>query len=91
MSFLIFESIFSSRIYHKSLKSQVIYEQYFNYTLWPPLLAVLVKEMLAIKCSEYFVYWEKICQNRHQRTKVKIYICSDTLNGKSFQKIFVTL
>ena len=32
----------------------------------------------------------KICQNL-QRRKVKIYMCSDTLNGKNFQKICVTL
>ena len=30
MSFLIFESMFSSRIHHKNLESQIIYEHYFN-------------------------------------------------------------
>ena len=36
MSFLTYESMFNSRIHHKNFKSQVIYEQYFNYTFWPP-------------------------------------------------------
>ena len=44
-----------------------------------------------IKCSLYFVYEVKINQNLHQRRKVKIYMCSDTLNGKNFWKICVTL
>ena len=46
LSFLIFESIFNSRMQRKNLKSQIIYEHYFNYTFWPPLLAMLVNEKL---------------------------------------------
>ena len=78
MSFLIFESMFNSRVQNKNLKSQVICE----FTFWPPLLAVLVNEKLKkIKCCGYFVYREKICQNRHQMREIKLYMCSDTLNG----------
>ena len=44
MFFLIFESIFTSRIPHKNIESQIIYEHYFNYTFWSPLLAVIVNE-----------------------------------------------
>ena len=33
MSFLIFESIFDSRILHKNLKSQIIYEHYLYYAI----------------------------------------------------------
>ena len=35
-----------------------------------------------IKLSGYFGYEVKSCQNLHQRRRVKIYMCSDTLNGK---------
>ena len=43
-----------------------------------------------LKCSGYFNYDVKICQNLYQRRKVKIYMCSDTVNGKNFLKICVT-
>ena len=91
MSFLIFEIIFSSRIHYKNLKSKIIYEQYFNYIFRQPLFAVLVNENQSIKCSGYFVYEVKICQNLHQRMNVKIYMCSDTLKGKNLGKICATL
>lgn len=44
MSFLVFESMFNSRTQETNLKSQFIYEHYFNFTFWPPLLAVLVND-----------------------------------------------
>ena len=44
-----------------------------------------------IKCCGHFVYEVKVSQNLHQRRKVKIYICSDTVNGKNFLKSCVTL
>ena len=44
-----------------------------------------------IKCCRSFIYGEKICQHRHQRREDKLYMCSDTLNGKNFWKICVTL
>ena len=87
MSVLIFESMFCSRIHHKNLESYIIYEHYFNYICWPPLLAVLVSEKsksenaLDVSSMRY-----KICQNLHQRRKVKNYMCSDTLNGKNCGK-----
>ena len=89
MFFLIFESMFNSRIHHKNLKSQVIYELY---TFRPPLLAMLVnkksKEQNAAN-TLYFIYYEKTFIRR----KVKLYMCYiyDTLNGKKFWKICVTL
>ena len=42
-----------------------------------------------LNCSGYFVYEVKICQNLDQRKKVKIFMCSDTLNGKNFLKKYV--
>ena len=92
MYFLIFESIFNSRIQHKNIKSKDIYEHYFNYIFWSPLLAVLINQnKKKIKCCGNLIYEEKICQNLYQRRKVKLCMCSDTLNGKNFQKICVTL
>ena len=46
--------------------------------------------MKIIKCSGYFVYEVKICQNLQQR-KVKIYMYSDTFNGMNLWKICATL
>ena len=39
-----------------------------------------------IKYCRYSIYGEKICQNLHQRRNVKLHMCSETLNGKNFQK-----
>ena len=39
----------------------------------------------------YFVYEVKISQNLRQRRNAKIYMCSDTLNGKNLGKICATL
>ena len=44
------------------------------------------RKIETLRCSGYFVYEVKICQNLDQRKKVKIYMCSGTLNGKMFLK-----
>ena len=43
------------------------------------------RKFAEIKCCVYFVYGEKIYQNLHQRRKGKLYMCSDTLDGKNFR------
>ena len=41
----------------------------------------------AVRTLGYFVYGKKICQNLHQRRKVKLYMCSDTLTVKNFRNV----
>ena len=70
MSFLIFKIIFSSRIHYMNLKSQIIYEHYFNYTSAAIVCCACKRKIESIKCSGssgYFVYEVKISQNLRQR------------------------
>ena len=60
MYFLIFERTFNSKIHQLNLKSQFIYEQYFNYIL-ATIVSCACKRKNPRWCG-YFVYWEKICQ-----------------------------
>ena len=49
-------------------------------------LFLLVNEKL--NCDRHFVYEKKNCQYLYQRSKVKLCVCSETLNGNNFQKIY---